>query len=133
MRKVIIFSIVLIAIIASTIIYLSISKRKLLVTGFALDGDAITVTINEKEYLVQNFRNADRSKLHYLYEELEYRSLRYDDSLHIELESDKGRLIDTNIVLSNKNIQPRVFFENPYLTSHAREVSLVSDSGLIQY
>ena len=132
MRRVIIFSIVLIIIIASTIFCLSISKRKLHVTGFALDGDIITVTINEREYSVQNYRNADSPQLNYLYEELEYRSLRDDDLLHLELDSGKLKLVDTNMVLSNKNIQPRVYFENPYLTNHAREVSLVNDSGLIR-
>jgi len=130
MRKVLVFSILLIAI---TVLYLSISKKKLLITGFALDGDKITVTINGNAYSVKNYRDADSLHLKYLYEELDYRSLRHDDLIHIELNSGKLKLLDTIMTFNNNNIQPRVYFDNPYLINYTRKVSLENDSGLKRY
>jgi hypothetical protein len=114
-----------------TFIYLSKSKRKLYITGFALDGDKVILTINGKSYPVENNRHADRSNLNYLYKEVEYRSWKHNDLIHIKLDSSNFEFIDTVIILINSNVKPRVYFDDPYLNNNIRKVFLANDSSLI--
>jgi hypothetical protein len=123
-------SVTLVAILmVSMFIYLSKSNRKLHITGFALDGDNVIVTINGKNYPVENSRNAGRPKLNYLYEEVEYRSWKHNDLIHIKLDSGKLEFIDTVLILNNSNVRPGIFFDDPYLNNNIRKVSLENDSS----
>jgi hypothetical protein len=105
------------------------SKRKLHITGFSLKGDKITVSINGKDYLIENSRSADKPMLNYLYQELEYRSLKHNDLIHIKSDSSKFELIDTILILNKNNVRPRVFFADPYSNNNMRKVRLINDIG----
>ena len=101
-------------------------------TGYALKGDKVTVTINGKGYSVENYRKADKPMLNFLYEEVQYRSLKNDDIIHIKIDSNEFELLDTNIVLNNSNIYPRIFFADPYSSDNIRKVFLINDSALLR-
>lgn len=132
MKKAITLIIFLIVLIGCTFIYLTISTRTLHITGYALKGDKVTVTINGKGYSVENYSKAGKPMLNYLYQEVQYRSFKNDDIIHIKIDSNKFKLLDTNMVLNNSNIYPRIFFAEPYSYYNIRKVFLINDSALLR-
>jgi hypothetical protein len=122
----------IIAITVGAVFYLSTLKRKVNITGFAFKGDSIMVTINRSPYPIELSSGSVNNAI-YLYEELQYRSFKDSDLIHVKLDSGKFVLIDTMMVLKKAVIQPRVFFEDPYLSDGLRKVLLVNDSGFIRY
>jgi hypothetical protein len=123
---------IIITITVGAVFYLSTLKRKVNITGFAFKDDSITVTINGSRYPIE-LPEGSVNGANYLYEELQYRSFKDSDLIHIKLDSGKFVLIDTMTVLNKAVIQPRVFFEDPSLTEGLRQVLLVSVSGFVRY
>ncbi len=111
-------------------LFISSFKKKIKVLGFAYENDIIRVSqskINLQTIKVDT-THADTNHICSFYATFNYYTFRDKANLVIEVDSGNKILLDTIVVLTEKNKKPFISFENPRETKFKRKFFLGDDT-----
>ncbi|HAL83456.1 MAG TPA: hypothetical protein DCO83_15480 [Mucilaginibacter sp.] len=105
-------------------------KRKIFIVGFGYQNDIIVV--RQSKITLQTVKidtnNVDSNRVCSFYETFSYYTFSGNVSLNIEIDSATHKLLDTVVVLTEKNERPFISFEKPTETKCKRKFFVGDES-----
>ena len=117
--------------------FISLFKREIHIIGFGYKNDVIQVkqsNITIEKYKVEEI-NVDSNRVCSFYETFNYYTFSGNANLIIEIDSAGQKLLDTVLILTQKNKDPFISFQSPIETKFKRKFFVVdeTDKYFIKY
>ena len=119
-----------VAVFAAIYIATCFFKKEVTVLGFAYENDIIRIkqsSINLQTIVVDSV-NQDTKHVCNFYKKFNYYTFFRKKDLHIEIDSGNKKLLDTILILPDKNNKPLVSFENPTETKFKRRFFIIDQT-----
>ena len=128
-RGIIILGLILVMLL-SAYLFISSFKKQITIVGFAYENDVITISqskISLQTTIVDTI-NENKKRVCNFYKEFYYYKFGNKVNLKIELDSANHKLLDTVLILTEKNKVPVISFEDPTKTKFKRRFFVIDQT-----
>ena len=125
-----------IALATAAYFFMSSFKKTIIFTGFAYKNDIIKVSktgLNFQTFVIT--ANENEKHICSFYQECNYYEFSDKTTFVIQIDSGKRKLLDTALILTNKNKMPIISFEDPSKTNYKRSFFVIdqTDKGYMKF